>query len=189
VPRALLERLGKARLSAALSSDDFATRANAIAELLNAVVNSDDPLPGCSAPGAELVYRPWLRLRHRQLIDEAFPDILRSGNRVELRSGLHSSDIIARQVPADWSGVIDLAMCSSTSAAKIIKAGHKGRLVFSSNNEVVPQIRLRILRELYRRLGTEPCNYATELFKIVRALRDMSGLLREAIQSGRLEDR
>jgi hypothetical protein len=183
--RALAGRLGQTQLAAALSGPDFATRAGAMAELLNTqVVNSDNPLPGCEAPSAEIVYRPWLRLRHRQLLDEAFSDVLRPGNMIELRDGLHPPAMIAQRIPEGWSGIVDLAMCSSTAAAKIIKAGRSERLVFASNNEVVPQIRLRILREVYRRLADERRNYAHELAWIVRSLRDVSGLVREAVKAG-----
>jgi hypothetical protein len=181
------DRLDRRELEAALSGSNFADRAGAIAELLNEVViNSDDPLSGVST-GSEVIYRPWLQLQHRQMLDEAFPDLLRPGNLIELRDGLHSATTICDRIPSRWSGIVDLAMCSSTLAAKIIKNAYPDRRVISSKNQVVPQIRLRVLRELYRRIAINNVNYATELTLIVRNMRDLSGSIRQAIREGKWE--
>jgi hypothetical protein len=153
-----------------------------MAELLNStVINTDEPLPGCPIDEDEMVYRPWLRLRHRELLDERFGDLLRPGNLVELRDGLHSAGTIANQISDMWTGIIDLAMCFSTSPATIIKSGRTGRRVISSNKQVIPEIRLRIIRDLYRKLVDTEVNYASELVFMVRNLREMTNLVRQSL--------
>jgi hypothetical protein len=183
--RTLARRLDSVELGRVLGAAGFDRRAALMAELLNkAVIDSDYPLPGCAALRGELVYRPWLRLRHRQLLDDAFPGLLRPGDRIELGDGLHAPEQIAEALPAGWSGIVDLALCHSALAAKVIKAGRTERRVAFNNNEVVPEVRLRMLRDLYRRLDGGSRNYATELAWMFRNLRDLANAVRSAVAAG-----
>jgi hypothetical protein len=183
VHRDLAARLDPARVRDVLASANPRMRAGNAAELLNvAVITSDHPLPGCHPGGGEIVYRPLLEMRHRDVLDAAFPDLLRPGNRVELRNGLHSPHAVAACIPEGWSGIVDLALCHSAVVAKAIKDGRPERRVAYSQNEVVPTIRLRIVRDLYRRLAQGERNYGQELFDIFKSL---SALALEPHRSGR----
>jgi hypothetical protein len=182
---ALAQRLDRADIERVLGAASFARRAALMAELLNkSVIDSDVPLPGCAAPNGELVYRPWLRFRHRQLIDAVFSDLLSPGNQIELRDGLYAPCEIAEAIPENWSGIVDLALCQSAAAAKVIKDGRTDRRVAFNNNEVVPGVRLRILRDLYQRLDRHGGNYAIELAAIFRNLRDLAEAVTDAVASG-----
>lgn len=172
--RVLAARLNGRELSAALSRTERQSRARAMAELIDkAVINSDQPFPGCLPPGRVLIDLPSLQARHRDMLDSTFPEMLRPGNRIELRDGLHGLQAIAAAARSGWAGIIDLAICQSVHAAHAIKNGRtEVRVIFNKNPVVLP-VRIRMILELYVRLAEGGRNYAKELTRMVYQLREL----------------
>lgn len=171
--RAIVERLIPSATERMLSLATAGRRAAALAELLNSIITSERPLPGCveAARGATVIIDDLsLHSMHRHLLDEALPDLVRPGNRIELRDGFHSAEAVTSTVPRGWSGIIDFAICHSAYLAHQVKAGRPERRIITNVREVLPGIRLRIQKELYRRLAGGSVNYAEELMAIFIAL-------------------
>lgn len=148
-----------------------------LAELVNeTVIRSDRALPGVVESRGNLpvaIDELSLRSRQRARLDGAFPSLLRPGNRLELRDGLRTPGEIAACVPNAWGGYIDFAICQSAHLAHEIKKGRAERHVITNLHEVVPDVRLRIQKELYRRLarGGSYMNELVELFVAVATTR------------------
>jgi hypothetical protein len=166
--RDLAGRLPFARTDAALSLPVRRQRAE-LAELLNeTVIRSDRPIPGALESSGNVpvvIDELSLRSRQRARLDAAFPTMLHPGNRLELRDGLHGPSEIAACVPEEWSGTVDFAICQSAYLAHEVKNGRIQRQVITNLHEVVPGVRLRIQKELYRRLARGG-NYANELIEL-----------------------
>jgi len=171
--RNLAARLGE-RVSA---KADAALERSALAEWLNrSVISSPEPLPGCVPIDATVTFLAddlWLESEHRRRIDEAFPDGIRRGNRLELRDGLHSAEAIAKCVPARWSGIIDLVNCHSAYLAETVKDRRPQRRVIRASRPIDPRVRLRIQKYLYRSISRGDGNYAALLAAIFRSLADV----------------
>jgi hypothetical protein len=168
---AIADRLQKEAVEQALAHPDRAARDAAFAELVETrVIGGDEPLTSAVPSGSVLIDRPSLRARHRALLDAAYPDMLKPGNRVELRDGLHSPEALAACLPLGWTGVVDLALCQSAYVAHIVKGGQTHVRVVYNQNEVILSVRLRLLRALYRILAQSGCNYAAGLMELFRLL-------------------
>lgn len=176
--RDLARRLPPARIAVVLALSETRRRAG-LAEVLNeAVIRSDQPLPGAveKIGNVPLVIDELsLRSRQRARLDAAFPTLLRPGNRVELRDGMYGPADIAASVPEGWSGIVDFAICQSAYLAHEVKSGRPERRVITNLHEVVPGVRLRIQKELYRQLARGG-NYASELMALFIALTGMRPL-------------
>jgi len=83
---------------------------------------------------------------------------------------LYPAPEIAACLPEHWNGTIAFAICRSAYLAHQVKAGRAQRRVITNLHEVVPGIRLRIQKELYRRLARSGGNYADELIALHMAL-------------------
>jgi len=168
--QAVADRLrGAAR--EALERPERGARAAALAELMDTlIIAGDEPLPGALPPGSVLIDRPSLQARHRAMLDAAYPDMLKPGNRVELRDGLHSATALAACLPRDWAGIADLALCQSAYVAHVVKGGRTHVRVVLNKNEVILSVRLRILRALYKMLAENYCNYGAGLIELFRRL-------------------
>jgi hypothetical protein len=146
------------------------------AEILNEIaVNSDRPLPNVLNNNAGMpVVLDELSLRslQRARLDAAFPNFLKPGNRLELRSGMHSPAEIAASMSDAWIGIVDFAICQSAYLAHAVKNNRAHRRIITNQHAVVPGIRLRIQKELYRRLKTGG-NYASELMALYVALTEL----------------
>jgi len=149
-------------------------RRTAFADLLNRmIISSDHPLRGCivSEPGVTVVIDDlWLHSTHRDRLDRALPDMVRPGNRVEFGDGLYPPSAVAGAVPDGWTGIIDFVICHSAYLAHVVKSGRPERRVVANARKVVPGVRLRVQKELYRRLASGSSNYAVELIAILQAL-------------------
>ena len=155
----------------ALERPERGARAAALAELMDTlVIAGDEPLPGALPLGPVLIDRPSLQARHRAMLDAAYPDMLKPGNRVELRDGLHSATALAACLPPDWSGIADLALCQSAYVAHVVKGGRTHVRVVLNRNEVILSVRLRLLRALYGMLAEDHCNYGAGLIELFRRL-------------------
>jgi hypothetical protein len=173
--RDLAERLTPALTDPVLARPTLNDRRSAFAQLVNGtVIRSGRPLPGCVAPvpNGVMVAIDDLTLEslHRDRLDRSFPDLLRPGNRVELRDGLHSPASIAATVPSSWNGIVDFVICRSAYLAHTVKDRKPERQIITNVHEVIPGVRLRIQMELYRRLAKAERNYAVELMAIFREL-------------------
>jgi hypothetical protein len=169
-------RLPSARIDQVFALPE-ARQCSELAEVLNdVVIRSDRPLPGAvekqNGNVPIVIDELSLRSRQRARLDAAFPSLLRPGNRVELRDGLYGPAPIAASFPEGWSGIVDFAICQSAYLAHEVKNGRPERRVITNLHEVVPGVRLRIQKELYRRLARRG-NYANELTALFVALAGM----------------
>ena len=173
----LAHRLICARSDGILSQPDAALRASLLTEWINeAVIHSHALLPGAFKAEANIttvIDDLTLQARHRAMLDRAFPDLLRPGNQIELRDGLHAPEDLEAAVPEGWTGILDLAICHSAYAAHIVKAGRCERRIVANARKIIPGVRLRIQKTLYRNLHATPGNYATELMNLFRGLQDL----------------
>jgi len=71
------------------------------------------------------------RARRRRELEELWPGCLRPGNRLELFNGLFAKDQVEAQIAPDFTGVLDLASCTSSVLADYIasRRGHRVRTV------------------------------------------------------------
>jgi hypothetical protein len=109
--------------------------------------------------------------RRRQL-DHGYPEIFRPGNRLEMRDGLHAVESIMNVIPSDWKGTIDLALCHSAYAAHLVKDARPERNIIMSSRAVIPEIRLRVQKQLYICLSQKRGSYATLLTALLRFLKE-----------------
>ena len=95
----------------------------------------------------------------RDALDAFFSDCFAPGNGLELRDGIHKSELVANEIPADWSGVVDLGVCESFRLAKTMKAGRQDRRILTNKKakilgRIVPE-----LREVLLSLAATPGPY------------------------------
>jgi hypothetical protein len=95
----------------------------------------------------------------RDALDAFLPDCFAPGNGLELRDGIHKSDLVADEIPADWSGVVDLGICESFRLAEAMKEGRQDRRILTNKKakmlgRIVPE-----LREVLLSLAATPGPY------------------------------
>ena len=91
--------------------------------------------------------------RRRTLLDEMLRGLIRPGNRLELFDGLHAADEISHAIPREFSGVLDLTVCTSTYLGD--RVGHAAAQRFRTVQFLKPQdfleasIRLNLVLTLF----------------------------------------
>jgi hypothetical protein len=174
-----LDRAIAARLPRKLEQDlsEIASserRSARLASILNRhVVSAPNPLPGAVTHVRGMIAavdQPSLASKHRELLDDRFPNCLQPGNRLELRDGLHSRDTVRSCIPQQWEGVADLATCRSYYLAHAIKDGHQDRNVTLALRALYPQTRFVIQKHLYRMIANEQVDYVATLQQIFQEL-------------------
>jgi hypothetical protein len=104
--------------------------AEALARSLNAIVRAAhrryerDP-----STGRDGIVIPEGDVLTRVDFESAFPEHVRQGLALELRSGLHSARDVIEGVPLDYGGVIDLTTCNSAILAAALKRARPDCLV------------------------------------------------------------
>jgi hypothetical protein len=139
--------------------DDESDRKAEFVSLVNERVLAQYPSFARLTADARLEDTFWWMTIAREKLEEAFPNQIWVGNVLELRDGYHKAETVRDCLPGDWSGVIDLAVCSSEYLAMIVKAERDYRRVILNRGEKYPARCLRELIETFLRLPQERRNY------------------------------
>jgi hypothetical protein len=94
---------------------------------------------------------------------------------VELRDDIHPAERIAEQLPARWSGTLDLTVCHSILLGELVKRRTPATTVITNRHRASPQVRLNIYRELIRILEDRPGPYAGAMLKLRDRLSQLRG--------------
>lgn len=115
-------------------------RESSVADALND--SMEQPLPP-PATGADFLWEGVItrRTRIREEMDTLFEGLISPGNRLELFDGMHRKDEVARAIPLDFMGYLDLVTCTSMVLAGHIQGWHRKRFrVAEAPHEVLLQI-------------------------------------------------
>lgn len=166
---ALRERLNTSELAKIASNDASERSTEQLVNLLNKAIASC-PLKSPNVPPniKIIIDDVSLAAANRDLLDLWAGGTLRPGNRLELRDGLHPSNTIELQIPNEFTGIIDFAICNSIILGDTIRKGYPNRRVIMNARSVQPIPRLLILKLLYQQLLTGKYNYA-QLLSLIYA--------------------
>lgn len=90
-----------------------------------------------------------------------------TGAVTELRSGLHSPQLVAAALPPDYAGVVDLTSCHSMGLlADALKARARGATVLCTRQETALSVRLVLYRNVIRRLARRAADYVTTVVDV-----------------------
>lgn len=95
----------------------------------------------------------------RDALDAFLPECIAPGNGLELRDGVHKGNLVACQIPSDWSGVVDLGICQSFELAQTVKAGRQDRRILTNKKAKLLDRIIPELREVLLSLSTTPGPY------------------------------
>lgn len=93
-----------------------------------------------------------------------------TGDKIELRDGLHEASIIARQIPEDYGGLIDLAVCQSDQLSNNIRKLHYKTLVQSSRKRVAFVLHLLLYELVLQCLSEQPKDFASTSIEVHKKL-------------------
>jgi hypothetical protein len=100
------------------------------------------------------------RVLCRDLLDEAFAELIRPGNQIELFDGLHSPGAVERAIWSEFKGELDLTLCNSVALATYIDLRRRNlvrHLHWPDLVDPVPQFIL--IGETLRRLSRQGGSY------------------------------
>lgn len=99
-----------------------------------------------------------VQMRRRLELQSILGDSVELPAQVELSDGLHPVSAIAEQIPADFDGIVHLALCHSIALAEPVKAGHKERSVLTNLDPLSPRAVMFVLNHTYRLLANVDAN-------------------------------
>jgi hypothetical protein len=96
---------------------------------------------------------------NRALLEQAYPDQLRSTGGLELEDGTFPKEAVAAAVPTGYNGVLDMSTCYSIVVAEHIKRQHPQCRIIANVSQTYPAYRLLIFQDTVRRLSHAPGHY------------------------------
>jgi hypothetical protein len=112
---------------------------------------------GPPLPGATANFRAF---RHREHCDLAYSGLISPGNRVEFGDGLHPIEAVVREIPEDFNGILDLAICNSIFLAEEIRRHRRHcRRVLANEEKSMPRFRLLNFKYVLKLLASGGRDY------------------------------
>jgi hypothetical protein len=121
----------------------------------------------------------FLAYERREALDRAYPGALFPGNRAEFDDGLHTIEDVVAQVPADYTGILDLTICNSIFLGEEIRRRcPRCGMIATVEDPTTLSFRLRLYKHAIKVLACGGRNYL-----------DVCLALREGLASCRLFSR
>lgn len=167
--RPLLEISDLSRLTELASIDEYTARIE-LAEILTRVVEGEQPLFGLELNDGEsfAVTPAELHELNRRQLDYWLPGRIVTGNRLELRDGLHSAGELAPLISDNFVGSLQLCNCHSTLLQRSLGAPH--RRILGNEEVLLPRLFLEIYEMVVNLLAESGLTYPELWLEVLASL-------------------
>ena len=104
------------------------------------------------------------------MLDVVLNGVIRPGNRVELRDGLHRAEDVAAAFPEGWAGTVDLTVCQSELVALALKERCPECRCVQSGEEILVGPRVELSATVLELMKSSGGDYASLLRELLNAI-------------------